>query len=146
MRTPRSEERVKGIEPSSSAWEADALPLSYTRDRSSPLLAARAGRITLDCSRQISRCKAAAQRKSEWPFLAAYRIPFHRSRGTPRSLRHCTTCRVVAFAFFAFRAMAVGTDECDREQPRARRRLSLDLLTVAKSFSRCNVARFPPCK
>jgi hypothetical protein len=25
-------ERVKGIEPSSSAWEAAALPLSYTRD------------------------------------------------------------------------------------------------------------------
>jgi hypothetical protein len=24
-------ERVKGIEPSSSAWEAAALPLSYTR-------------------------------------------------------------------------------------------------------------------
>ena len=24
-------ERVKGIEPSYSAWEADALPLSYTR-------------------------------------------------------------------------------------------------------------------
>ena len=27
----RSLERVKGIEPSSSAWEAAALPLSYTR-------------------------------------------------------------------------------------------------------------------
>jgi hypothetical protein len=26
-------ERVKGIEPSSSAWEAVALPLSYTRAR-----------------------------------------------------------------------------------------------------------------
>ena len=26
-------ERVKGIEPSSLAWEAKALPLSYTRDR-----------------------------------------------------------------------------------------------------------------
>ncbi len=25
-------ERVKGIEPSYSAWEAAALPLSYTRD------------------------------------------------------------------------------------------------------------------
>jgi hypothetical protein len=25
-------ERVKGIEPSSLAWEAKALPLSYTRD------------------------------------------------------------------------------------------------------------------
>tara|TARA_A100001391_G_scaffold83275_1_gene54474 strand:- start:17539 stop:17691 length:153 start_codon:yes stop_codon:yes gene_type:complete len=25
-------ERVKGIEPSSSAWEAAALPLSYTRN------------------------------------------------------------------------------------------------------------------
>jgi hypothetical protein len=25
-------ERVKGIEPSSAAWEAAALPLSYTRD------------------------------------------------------------------------------------------------------------------
>ena len=25
-------ERVKGIEPSSVAWEATALPLSYTRD------------------------------------------------------------------------------------------------------------------
>ena len=25
-------ERVKGIEPSSSAWEAAALPLSYTRE------------------------------------------------------------------------------------------------------------------
>jgi hypothetical protein len=25
-------ERVKGIEPSSSAWKAVALPLSYTRD------------------------------------------------------------------------------------------------------------------
>ena len=28
-------ERVKGIEPSSLAWEAKALPLSYTRDRDS---------------------------------------------------------------------------------------------------------------
>ena len=28
-------ERVKGIEPSSSAWEAAALPLSYTRSQSS---------------------------------------------------------------------------------------------------------------
>jgi hypothetical protein len=27
-------ERVKGIEPSSSAWKAVALPLSYTRGRS----------------------------------------------------------------------------------------------------------------
>jgi hypothetical protein len=27
-------ERVKGIEPSSSAWEAAALPLSYTREGS----------------------------------------------------------------------------------------------------------------
>jgi hypothetical protein len=27
-------ERVKGIEPSSSAWKAVALPLSYTRVRS----------------------------------------------------------------------------------------------------------------
>jgi hypothetical protein len=26
-------ERVKGIEPSYSAWKAAALPLSYTRDR-----------------------------------------------------------------------------------------------------------------
>jgi hypothetical protein len=26
-------ERVKGIEPSSSAWKAVALPLSYTRDQ-----------------------------------------------------------------------------------------------------------------
>jgi hypothetical protein len=26
-------ERVKGIEPSSSAWKAVALPLSYTRER-----------------------------------------------------------------------------------------------------------------
>ena len=25
-------ERVKGIEPSYSAWEADVLPLNYTRD------------------------------------------------------------------------------------------------------------------
>jgi hypothetical protein len=29
-----SMERVKGIEPSSSAWEAAALPLSYTREGS----------------------------------------------------------------------------------------------------------------
>jgi hypothetical protein len=28
-------ERVKGIEPSSSAWKAVALPLSYTRTRGS---------------------------------------------------------------------------------------------------------------
>ena len=27
-------ERVKGIEPSYSAWEADVLPLNYTRERS----------------------------------------------------------------------------------------------------------------
>ena len=27
-------ERVKGIEPSFSAWEADVLPLNYTRDDS----------------------------------------------------------------------------------------------------------------
>ena len=26
-------ERVKGIEPSLSAWEADVLPLNYTRER-----------------------------------------------------------------------------------------------------------------
>ena len=30
---PKSLERVKGIEPSSSAWKAVALPLSYTRIR-----------------------------------------------------------------------------------------------------------------
>jgi hypothetical protein len=29
-------ERVKGIEPSYSAWKAAALPLSYTRARGSP--------------------------------------------------------------------------------------------------------------
>jgi hypothetical protein len=29
-------ERVKGIEPSSAAWEAAALPLSYTRDDAKP--------------------------------------------------------------------------------------------------------------
>src|SRR5690348_15761123 len=29
--SPRKLERVKGIEPSSSAWKAVALPLSYTR-------------------------------------------------------------------------------------------------------------------
>ena len=33
--TPGVEKRVKGIEPSSVAWKATALPLSYTRD--SPL-------------------------------------------------------------------------------------------------------------
>ena len=31
----RKLERVKGIEPSSSAWKAVALPLSYTRTRGS---------------------------------------------------------------------------------------------------------------
>ena len=31
----KSLERVKGIEPSSSAWKAVALPLSYTRTRGS---------------------------------------------------------------------------------------------------------------
>jgi hypothetical protein len=30
-------ERVKGIEPSYSAWKAAALPLSYTRDSDDPL-------------------------------------------------------------------------------------------------------------
>ena len=30
---PRLSERVKGIEPSLSAWEADVLPLNYTRGR-----------------------------------------------------------------------------------------------------------------
>ena len=29
--TPKRMERVNGIEPSSSAWEADVLPLNYTR-------------------------------------------------------------------------------------------------------------------
>lgn len=29
--SPSSVERVRGIEPPCSAWEADALPLSYTR-------------------------------------------------------------------------------------------------------------------
>jgi hypothetical protein len=29
-------ERVKGIEPSCSAWEADVLPLNYTRAQSAP--------------------------------------------------------------------------------------------------------------
>ena len=33
----KSLERVKGIEPSYSAWKAAALPLSYTRDRTDPL-------------------------------------------------------------------------------------------------------------
>src|SRR5690606_16765604 len=38
-------ERVEGIEPSSSAWKAAALPLSYTRNRSgSPLLSKAGGR------------------------------------------------------------------------------------------------------
>src|SRR3954451_23129187 len=34
-RTSKALERVKGIEPSYSAWKAAALPLSYTRDRGS---------------------------------------------------------------------------------------------------------------
>jgi hypothetical protein len=39
-------ERVKGIEPSSSAWKAVALPLSYTRIRAqSPVLGDRAARL-----------------------------------------------------------------------------------------------------
>ena len=33
-------ERVEGIEPSSSAWKAAALPLSYTRNRSLDALSA----------------------------------------------------------------------------------------------------------
>jgi hypothetical protein len=36
-------ERVKGIEPSYSAWKAAALPLSYTRDRDDPLTRSEAG-------------------------------------------------------------------------------------------------------
>jgi hypothetical protein len=36
-------ERVKGIEPSSVAWEATALPLSYTRSRVRSLFRARTG-------------------------------------------------------------------------------------------------------
>ena len=31
-------ERVTGIEPALSAWEADVLPLNYTRRRSKPYL------------------------------------------------------------------------------------------------------------
>jgi hypothetical protein len=36
-------ERVNGIEPSSSAWKAVALPLSYTRNYRRPATAARQG-------------------------------------------------------------------------------------------------------
>ena len=38
-------ERVKGIEPSYSAWEAAALPLSYTRKRLTAASASGQGRI-----------------------------------------------------------------------------------------------------
>jgi hypothetical protein len=34
--TKRSQERVKGIEPSPKAWEAFVLPLNYTRERLLP--------------------------------------------------------------------------------------------------------------
>ncbi len=33
----RPAERVKGVEPSSIAWKAIALPLSYTREKSTPI-------------------------------------------------------------------------------------------------------------
>jgi hypothetical protein len=36
-------ERVKGIEPSLSAWEADVLPLNYTRVRDTVYLVRRNG-------------------------------------------------------------------------------------------------------
>ena len=46
----RGMERVKGIEPSYSAWEAAALPLSYTRSGNSALAQAmRSGQ--LECAR-----------------------------------------------------------------------------------------------
>ena len=46
-------ERVKGIEPSSSAWKAVALPLSYTREpalfyRIAPLRAKMVGEVGLE--------------------------------------------------------------------------------------------------
>ena len=37
-------ERVTGIEPALSAWEADVLPLNYTRERFAPLIMAHAAR------------------------------------------------------------------------------------------------------
>ena len=40
-------ERVKGIEPSLSAWEADVLPLNYTRERPPLYLIGRRGARTI---------------------------------------------------------------------------------------------------
>jgi hypothetical protein len=47
---PELLERVKGIEPSLSAWEADVLPLNYTRERHQPyMLGCRGARTVAAC-------------------------------------------------------------------------------------------------
>jgi hypothetical protein len=57
-------ERVKGIEPSSSAWKAVALPLSYTRARESPHASPpspRLRRLAFAIGRLASRSAAGAK-------------------------------------------------------------------------------------
>src|SRR5215472_9723530 len=49
-------ERVKGIEPSSEAWEAPALPLSYTR--APPMISNRRDRLQAPCRRTYRSCTA----------------------------------------------------------------------------------------
>jgi hypothetical protein len=67
-------ERVKGIEPSSSAWKAVALPLSYTRialvriaeNRSDLTLRAPTRRITLPNQSSCTLARSAELRFGPW--------------------------------------------------------------------------------
>src|SRR5271166_6501200 len=55
-------ERVKGIEPSYSAWKAAALPLSYTRAGASPGIAIQGGWAVVVHGNPVRRSQCACQR------------------------------------------------------------------------------------
>jgi hypothetical protein len=78
-------ERAKGIEPSSSAWKAVALPLSYTRDEA----IATNGSVISNNSRTL-RVRPRLRRRRGGADETAYlsgRPPVKPARGTARSRR-----------------------------------------------------------
>jgi hypothetical protein len=86
-------ERVKGIEPSSSAWKAVALPLSYTRElNSAPKLTERDVILGIS-SQSISFVSIGAggrsKRCSKRPQLLTIRRPIEQQLRTHRTRQRC---------------------------------------------------------
>src|SRR5438094_2040155 len=84
---PKSAQRVKGIEPSSVAWKATALPLSYTRVRAAQVAApARSCQVLFPWHRDLPTPAAATSTLYE---TNRPLFPARRDRPSPRGSYSC---------------------------------------------------------